>query len=211
MTVAALVLAIAVLPADRLAMADRLFNRGRYDGAGSTFADDVRKGFKPGAAANNAFFWRTYRSYPQEGAVPVMDPIYEMADGAGNRIFDDDGRGPRVNPYTDSTDIFMAAIGNTPYDYWAASTNTSSNIKEQANGFASNPSEALKHCFNNDSPLAKVTDKEMSGIASIMHSAMINGGRNWLAAYNSLDWYGVESDGDPQSFLTEQRVFLIDQ
>ncbi len=187
-----------------MALGGNFFNRGRYNGADSTFADDARKGFKPGSAANNAFFWRTYRSYPQDGAVPERDPIYEIADSAGNRIYDDDGRGPRVNPYTDSMDIFMAAVGNTPYDYWAASTNKSLGT-QYANNFASNPSEALKHCFNNDSPLAKVTDKEMSGIASIMHSAMINGGRDWLAAYNSLDWYGVESDGDPQCFLQKSR------
>ena len=37
MTVAALVLAIAVLPADRLAIADRLFNRGRYDDAATEY------------------------------------------------------------------------------------------------------------------------------------------------------------------------------
>ena len=188
-----------------MALGGNFFDRGRYNGEASTFADDVRKDFKPGNAANNAFFWRTYRSYPQEGAVPVMDPIYEMVDGSGNTIYDDDGRGPRVNPYTeDGANIFMAAIGNTPYDYWAASTNKMLGAK-YSNTFASNPSEALKHCFNNDSPLAKVTDKEMSGIASIIHSAMKGGGRDWLAAYNNLDWYGVNSDGDPQCFLQNSK------
>ena len=37
MTVAAILLAIAVLPADRLALADRLFNRGRYEDAAAEY------------------------------------------------------------------------------------------------------------------------------------------------------------------------------
>ena len=37
MTLAAIALAIAVLPADRLAMADRLFNRGRYEDAAAEY------------------------------------------------------------------------------------------------------------------------------------------------------------------------------
>ena len=43
MTLAALVLAIAVLPADRLAMADRLFNKGQYADAEAEYRALVGK------------------------------------------------------------------------------------------------------------------------------------------------------------------------
>jgi len=178
------------------------FDRGRYNGANLTFAKDSggndRRGFDNGlaAAANRAFFWRTYRCYEQGGLTP--DRIYNLVGDNGKRMFDDDGRGPRVNPYTEDLSIFMVAIGDTPYDYWAASTNISLGTK-YANNFASNPSEALKHCFNEDSPLAKTTENEMRGIARVMSMAMramVDG--NWLVGFNALDWYG---NGDPQCFL----------
>jgi hypothetical protein len=175
------------------------FDPGRYNGVGSTFND--RKEFNVGSAANRAFFWRTYRAYAHDNL--AADPIYNFRDSAGNGIFDDDGRGPRVNPYTeDAENVFLAAIADTPEDYWAASTNTSQNIQDQANGFNKNPSEALKHCFNNDSPLSKVTDQEIRQIASIIRTKIRSGGVDWLAAYNDLDWYG---NGDPQSFLQDAK------
>lgn len=180
-------------------IAGTFFNVGRYDGASFTFAS--RSGFNPGTAANRAFFWRTYRAYAHDNL--AADPIYNFRDSAGYGIFDDDGRGPRVNPYTeDAENVFLAAIADTPEDYWAASTNTSQNIQDQANGFNKNPSDALKHCFNNDSPLSRVTDQEIRQIASIIRTKIRSGGADWLAAYNDLDWYG---NGDPQAFLQEAQ------
>ena len=174
------------------------FNVGRYNGASVTFKDRI--GFTPNNAANRAFFWRTYRAYAHDDV--TADPIYNFRDSAGNGIFDDDGCGPRVNPYTeDPENVFLAAIANTPQDYWAASTNKSLGT-QYANNFASNPSEALKHCFNNDSPLSRVTDQEIRQIAGIIRSKIRSGGTDWLGAFNDLDWYG---NGDPQCFLQESK------
>jgi len=176
-------------------MSGTFFDAGRYNGASVTFAD--RLNFNLANAANRNFFWRTYRSYQQGIGNP--DPLYNLRDSAGFCIYDDDDRGPRVNPYTeDQENVFLAAIANTPYDYWAASTNKS--LGAQSNNFSSNPSEALKHCFNNDSPLAKVTDQEIRSIASVVRNKVRSGGIDWLGAYNDLDWYG---NGDSQCFLND--------
>ena len=177
-------------------MSGTFFDAGRYNGAAMTFAERI--GFNLNSAANRAFFWRTYRSY--EHGEFAADPLYDFRNSAGFGIYDDEGVGPRVNPYTeDPENVFMAAIADTPYDYWAASTNKSLGT-QYANNFASNPSEALKHCFNNDSPLAKVTEQEIRAIAGIVRTKIRSGGIDWLRAYNDLDWYG---NGDPQCFLND--------
>jgi hypothetical protein len=177
-------------------MQGTFFNAGRYNGNSVTFA--VRKDFNVNNAANGVFFWRTYRSYSHDGV--KADPIYYFRDSAGNGIYDDEGAGPRVNPFTeDPENVFLAAIADTPCDYWAASTNKSLGT-QYANNFASNPSEALKHCFNNDSPLSKVTDQEIRAIANVIRNKIRSGGADWLGAYDDLDWYG---NGDPQCFLND--------
>ncbi len=171
------------------------FDVGRYNGSGVTFND--RNDFNVGAAANRAFFWRTYRAYAHDNL--AADPLYNLRDSGGNGIFDDEGRGPRVNPYTeDPENVFLAAIADTPCDYWMASTNK--NVESGAKAYP-NPSTALQHCFNNDSPLSKVTDQEIRAIASVIRTRIrSNNNGDWLAAYNDLDWYG---NGDPQCFLND--------
>ncbi len=64
-----------------------------------------------GAAANSGMMWRTYDLFGSERC---------DFEGMG---FVSGGRGYKINPYTDSTNVMMAAFANTPVNWSLASTN----------------------------------------------------------------------------------------
>ena len=78
-----------------------------------TAATDVR---------NVDHFWRTYYPYAQTGASGET-VLRDEFDGGGNPWFVNEGGGCKINPYSDDTNVVMAAFANTPIDWWAASTN----------------------------------------------------------------------------------------
>ena len=116
--------------------------------------------------------------------------------------------GPRVNPYTDSIEIFMAALSNTPYDWWVAGTNLISvsasdggnpndvSIKQQICNFS--PSfklaDSLKYAFNGTSDTeAKMDYRDMVKIAMFMRERFREGaeaGRSWQQEFDRWDWSG---------------------
>lgn len=202
------------------------FDAGRYNGKEKTFIDSEYKKFNPSNAANYEFFWRTYCSYDQRGYDTAIshppkngetakngmrDPIYELMDSAGNRILDDDGLGPRVNPYTSSDTIFKLALQDTPYDYWAASTNK---VTDVGPNFSS-PKEALKYCFGekNNQMFDMLSDDEIDRIAKTLKRKFryedgdnIRKDGDWLAGYDELDWHGrVGDDNYGAYFLNSEE------
>ena len=60
---------------------------------------------------NNELMWTTYRPFERDGV--VRDP-FELI-GLVN-----EGGGVKITPFSDNTNVVMAAFANTPYDWWAA-------------------------------------------------------------------------------------------
>ncbi|MBR4615505.1 MAG: hypothetical protein IKO55_07870 [Kiritimatiellae bacterium] len=155
------------------------------------------------ATANWNLMWRTYRLYPQGGL--SADGIYDIG------IFDG-GCGQRINPYTTSHDAMMAAFANTPYSWWAASTNNQDKALEDLDASAFNKDYA----FNAMNSKAKFAWKDLELVADNISAAMrANGDGDWCAGYDSLDWAGQNSDlagvtfqGDTCDLYDVDRKFL---
>ena len=64
--------------------------------------------------------WKTYRTHAGNGADD--DRLYSFGITSG-------GSGFRVNPYTTSKGVMLAALANTPVSWWAASTNYTANAR----------------------------------------------------------------------------------
>ena len=161
------------------------------------FEEDITR------AANWDLMWRTYRLYPQGGL--SSDGIYDIG------VFDG-GRGQRINPYTTSRDAIMAAFANTPYSWWAASTNNLDKSLEELDAATFN----RDYAFNAMNSKAKFAWKDLDLVAANISAAMrANADGDWCAGYDSLDWAGLNSDfvgvtfeGDTADLYEVDRKFL---
>jgi len=127
--------------------------------------------------------WRTYRLYDQ-GAGATADEIYDIG------VFDG-GCGQRINPYTTSRNAMMAAFANTPYSWWAASTNNQDKALEDLDAATFNKNYAF-NAMNNE---AKFAWEDLEAVAANISVAMrANANGDWSAGYTSLDWAGINSD-----------------
>lgn len=161
-------------------------------------------------AKNSALMWRSYHPYPTE-ALPY--------DGAAEDDFDegfsDDsdvpgrgfgvkkyivsrGGGVKINPYSDNTNVLMAAFANTPCDWLAAADDTG----DDAVGVPSSERTSdvgqfnKKHAFCEDNPDAQLPWNAVYSIAGNFARAVRdpqNGG-NWRTAYDNLNWDGLDGE-----------------
>ncbi len=127
-------------------------------------------------ALNSRFAWRTY------------DPFDTDSDAFDDFPRTSAGNGFKVNPYSDSTNILMAAFANTPIDWMHASTNIVEGEEFDPNQTASEFNK--KYAFNEYAPdgLQFAWD-DLSRIASNFSVAARNSS-NWRTAWRSLDWWG---------------------
>ena len=160
------------------------FKRNRY----ATSIDD---------APNGKLMWRTYRLWNQNGR--RHDDLYDILG-----VFDG-GRGARVNPYTDSQQAFMAALANTPYSWWAASTNYNARVhKSNVEGVSDNAEQFnRKYAFcamNNDG--AQLDWNDLKLVAENLQRAMReNENGDWIGCeasggWENIDWGGEGKTGD---------------
>lgn len=117
-----------------------LVNGSAFDGADRT---------DPRQTANFNCAWRTYR---------ISSEFYDnwAQAGVGRSI----EKECLVNPYTDSRAVMMAALANTPVDYWAAARGMASDCALRKDGaklvntddpWYDKSSESLKHAFGSKS------------------------------------------------------------
>lgn len=138
------------------------------------------------------YFWRSY----------TWEDLYDEFSGNGQYEIITGENDFRVNPFSDDTRIISAAIANTPYDYYIAS----SNEDQQVNFLAkADVDEAQKYAFNNFGSTAKMENDVVADIAESIRSKMRefanNGKSNWQEAYNSLNWFGGGKNDDQMRFL----------
>ena len=142
-----------------------------------------------GTELNEHMMWRTY------------NPFGKNADDFEGMGFCSTGPGYKVNPYSDSTNIIMAAFANTPIDWRMASTNNSEVELETMSASKFNP----EYAWNQYSTGARITYRNLEAIAGRFIERVcplgnrngIGGGyTNWLTAWRDLGW----DDGDPERF-----------
>ena len=142
------------------------------------------------------FAWKTYRLFDTDSA--QSDGLFDLD------IVDDDGRGPKVNPYTDSDLVMAAAIANTPYDWWAACTNLLEDSEMTL-------SKGWECAFNDNGTSSKITKAEILKICRKLRSEFRcetigeftptgSDNRDWLARYDELWADAFENDGDGELF-----------
>ena len=150
--------------------------------------------------------WRTY------------NPFGNDADDFEGMGFTSAGTGYKVNPYTDSTNIMMAAFANTPADWRMASTNNSEVTTETLSASAFNG----QYAWNEYSSGSKLAWDDLEAIAGrfmnrICPSRNGNGGyTSWKTAWRDLGWNnsdvdrlcGVELGGDSGNLWSADRKFL---
>lgn len=152
--------------------------------------------------ANGSLMWNTYRCYDVTGASrhDFEDIGLVLNDGAF-----------RVNPCSQSIDSLMAAFANTPYDWWAASTN---NVDISEGDIDSASAFNKKYAFSAMNSSDKITWDELKQIATKFRDAVRAKNGDWEAAFDSLDWGGDESDfcgvdsSNLQKLSTVDRKFL---
>ena len=158
-------------------------------------------------AANWDLMWRTYRLYDQGGGA-TADPIYDIG------LFDG-GSGQRVNPYTSSRNALMAVFANTPYSWWAASTNNQVKSLEDLDAQTFNKNYA----FSEMNSSAKFAWKDLEKIADEFRRLVRNRAQedsqetaDWTQAWQALDWANLENslnfDGDTDDLYGVDRKFL---
>lgn len=110
---------------------------------------------------------------------------YDGDDDAIESLFSDGTGGFRINPYSDDSNIFLAALAYTPYNWSAASPDNEWKF-----------TEAVKHTFSEsaDTPSARLTMSDLKDIASSIHKGFTSS-EDWVEAYNDLGWgFADETD-----------------
>ena len=135
-----------------------------------------------GAERNREFMWTSY------------DPI-DVDEGAFNDMpFTSEGTGMKVNPYSDSTNVLMAAFANTPVDWRRASTNHMEGAIDYASMSVADFNK--KYAWNEYSSSGKFAWEDLQKVAGHFMWRMRNAGNDsWQAVWNDIDWYGLCSDG----------------
>jgi len=147
--------------------------------------------------ANRHLMWRTYRPYETDDGA---------ADGFGALGFTSAGTGFKINPYTDSTNVMMAAFANTPVDWAVASTNKEMNAAAQPgvtaqdyfSDYAWNEQGDNKLDYDTLVAIAGKFMAQMRGTRPVDSRDTVNapatGEAVWTNAWDSLDWYGNDEN-----------------
>lgn len=179
-----------------------LISASSFDGAERTAANQV---------ANFACMWRSY---------PVDRNWY--AQWAALRIGRSTARECLVNPYTDNRAVMMAALANTPVDYWAAGRGMAADCALRKDGakmindtdpWITTAADALKYAFGSksDDPgdklqcqnLVSIADQIMTemrtGTLGLIESNMGNNNWNpataWEDIWDNLAW-DIQQNGN---------------
>jgi len=101
----------------------------RYDGANFENRMSVTAKFannpQPNSTDYRCRFWKTYSSYSSE-SLAGGNPYYDLRNGGQVSVVNGTG-GFRVNPLSPDMRVLSAALFDTPWDYYVASTNTRTN------------------------------------------------------------------------------------
>ena len=152
---------------------------------------------------NADLMWRTF------------DPIDVNRAAFDELPFTSEGTGMKVNPYSDSTNVLMAAFANTPLDWRHASTNAMDGATDFAD--MSVKDFNTKYAWNEYSTGGKFAWRDLKKVAGRMIERVREFG-NWKTAWNNIEWYnlckggnvfpGVAMEGKTEELWDADRKFL---
>ena len=171
----------------------------RGSGFATSFAD----------LANGDLMWRTYRLYDQLGA--DRDQLYNL--GLYNS-----SSGFKVTPYTDSTNVMMAALANTPCSWWAAGLGNPDCYGYDKGKVESVQSFNSSYAFCEENSKASFLDDDLMDTAgNLMRNLRVADG-NWTNRFENLAWdvdteedsvfpNGIELGGRPLYGIDRKMLF----
>jgi hypothetical protein len=125
---------------------------------------------------NKSYMWR------------MFDPIDEDYEAFRDLPFMSAGRGVKVNPYSDSTNVIMAAFANTPVDWRMSSTN---NLEDLLSLNATDFNKKYAYCAYADESAYKVAWDELTLLAGEFMDRMRNSPKlDWTENWIDFDWFG---------------------
>ncbi len=154
-----------------------------------------------GTVANKSQMWRTYSCFGRkEGGKLHKDEVDNLC------IFSP-VRGYRVNPYTNDEIVKLAPFVNTPYDWWAAGSNRTDDVKASmvgADGKMDESGTARKYAFGPHGVETPVEHARISELASHISGVFRSGASatpRWYKRWgdsdegNNLQWLDYGSGG----------------
>lgn len=174
-------------------------------GTGSGYGALNAEAYKSGTLYNATFgnspvknlMWRTYSQYESGGeVVDIADIFADVESGS---------KGFRINPYTQSRSVMMAALANSPLDWWSASTNEAvSAEKERQLGKLS---EANKYTFSQHTGAqVQLKHDDLEKLADYMISVFkANPESTWESVFDGMNWE-LGSGADDLKKLCDQDL-----
>lgn len=185
-------------PGNRLATGNLApFGTGRYQIPASE-----------GDAVNQNFMWSHY------------DPFDTDLAAFEELKLESRGPGLKVNPYSDSTNVLMAAFGNTPIDWKRASTNKVSGTSECAADFQGqaddfNQDYAWNDIGSKEKGQPRIKWRDLEAVAG-RFSRDTRNTHNWVTAFEDMGWdtdtydqlCGIDLDTETSPIWSVDRRFL---
>lgn len=125
------------------------------------------------------FMWKTY------------DPI-DFVDEFASMNWVGDSKGYRINPYSDSTNVVMAALANTPLNWACAGTN---DVEDAVNFNYSDPANPdgagfnRLYAWNAYNSKAKLMWSDLQNFAGTFMRKVREHNGDWEGAWDDMGWY----------------------
>ncbi len=172
---------------------------GNMDSLQNASLTTIPAGF--GNTLNQGLVWREYDPFTDAGRQAFETIPRESA-----------GTGFRINPYSDSTNVLMAAFANTPLDWNRASTNIveGQDYKESTTAKDFNSKKA----FNEYTSGSKLAWEDLEKVASRFRDLTRSSG-NWETAWQNMSWSdsgdrfcGIDLSDKSDDLWSVDRKFL---
>lgn len=160
------------------------------------------------------FYWRTYSAFDNDGDI---DPVFSLREG-GTRPEDGEPceivsgvNDFRANPYSQDSRIMAAVVEETPFDYYAASTNEFNKL--YSNAEEATPEDAENYVFTGDKERQNSSGyvEGFSGVVDGLRRAFRDRATNskastgenmdWEKVYDNLPWASAGTGDEQYDFL----------
>ena len=142
---------------------------------------------------NSDFMWR------------MFDPMDDDEDAFDKLPFATVGHGMRVNPYSNSTNVIMAAFANTPSSWRVASTNNEEELESES---AADYNKKYAYCAYASDESRKVKWDDLKELAGrFMDKIRASRSVDWSKVWDDLDWFGDEKELWGQKFSSQNTRF----
>ena len=148
-----------------------------------------------GETVNSHLMWKTYCPYARAG---IDRDYFENIGNIEGRIVCEGG-GTKINPYSDSTNVVMAAFANTPTDWWTAAAQAESDVGVEPSVRKNARDFNRKYAFSAmaSSEVSKFAWADLQQIAmnyiQKVHASN-DASVDWEACFDDLDWDGENSE-----------------